>query len=97
MLILKNSNYPVLQMDRLMYSQFTTTHGRGIRNFDISCSDMAGSIRMNQDQISVTPSTDYLLECTYVADGTDVEFTIDPVVSKFSPLCLQQPCSQFEL
>ena len=83
-------------MDRPMFSPFTVRHGQGgIRNFDIFCSDMAGSTRMNQDQYHSTSYDGLLLECTYIADGTEVEFTVDPTVTLPSLLRFQQPGGDF--
>ena len=52
-----------------------------IRNFDVSCSDLAGSIRVNQDQYHSNTFDGLLVECTYIADGTEAEFTFDPVTN----------------
>ena len=53
----------------------------GIRNIDVSCSDLAGSIRINQDQYDGQTFDGLLVECTYIADGTEAEFTFDGVTS----------------
>ena len=52
-----------------------------IRNFDVSCSDLVGTIRVNQDQYDGETFDGLLVECTYIADGTEAEFTFDPVTS----------------
>ena len=61
-----------------VFALYSQAWSGAIRNFDIFCSDMAGSTRMNQDQYHSTSYDGLLLECTYIADGTEVEFTVDP-------------------
>ena len=64
-----------------VFALYSHAWANGIRNFDVFCSDMAGSTRMNQDQYHTATYDGLLLECTYIADGTEVEFTIDPTAS----------------
>ena len=60
-----------------LYSQAWGT----IRNIDVSCSDLAGTTRINQDHYASETFDGLLVECTYIADGTEAEFTFDPVTS----------------
>ena len=53
----------------------------GNRFCELSCSDLPGSITVDQDQNHNQNPDGLLVECTYIAEGTDVEFTIDPVSS----------------
>ena len=50
----------------------------------VSCSDLPGaSFAFNQDKYQDSPYDGYLLECTYVADGTEAEFTFQDVSANF--------------
>ena len=49
----------------------------GARYFDIFCSDMGGSRKMNQELYAGDTFDGLLIEWTYIADGTEVEFTFD--------------------
>ena len=50
----------------------------------VSCSDLPGAtFSFNQDKYQDSPYDGYLLECTYVADGTEAEFTFQDVSANF--------------
>ena len=52
----------------------------GSRTMIVSCSDLPGAtFSFNQDKYQDSPYDGYLLECTYVADGTEAEFTFQDV------------------
>ena len=56
----------------------------GSRTMIVSCSDLPGaSFAFNQDKYQDSPYDGYLLECTYVADGTEAEFTFQDVSANF--------------
>ena len=56
----------------------------GSRTMIVSCSDLPGaSFSFNQDKYQDSPYDGYLLECTYVADGTEAEFTFQDVSANF--------------
>jgi hypothetical protein len=50
------------------------------RNCSLSSSALSQTIMVNQDQFSSSAQDGLLVECSYCAPGTEVEFTIDPVV-----------------
>ena len=47
-----------------VFALYSHAWANGIRNFDVFCSDMAGSTRMNQDQYHTATYDGLLLECT---------------------------------
>ena len=53
----------------------------GNRFCELSCSDLPGTITVDQDQNHGQNPDGLLVECTYVAEGSEVEFTIDPIGS----------------
>jgi hypothetical protein len=56
----------------------------GSRTMKVSCSDLPGAtFSFNQDKYQDSPYDGYLLECTYVADGTEAEFTFQDVSANF--------------
>ena len=56
----------------------------GSRTMKVSCSDFPGAtFSFNQDKYQDSPYDGYLLECTYVADGTEAEFTFEDVSANF--------------
>ena len=62
-------------MDRLMFSPSTAMHGQmesGILMFSVPTWQVAR--RMNQDRYHTATYDGLLLECTHIADGTEVEF-----------------------
>ncbi|MDG0963632.1 MAG: putative Ig domain-containing protein, partial [Opitutales bacterium] len=50
------------------------------RNCILSSSALPQTITVNQDQHSSSAQDGLLVECSYCAPGTEVEFTIDPVI-----------------
>jgi hypothetical protein len=56
----------------------------GSRTMKVNCSDLPGAtFAFNQDKYQDSPYDGYLLECTYVADGTEAEFTFQDVSANF--------------
>ena len=47
----------------------------------LSCSDLSGSLTVNQNQYNSSSQDGLLVECTFIANGTEAEFTLDPVGS----------------
>ena len=59
----------------------------GSRTMKVSCSDLPGAtFSFNQDKYQDSPYDGYLLECTYVADGTEAEFTVQDVSATFTSM-----------
>jgi hypothetical protein len=48
------------------------------RSCVLSCSDLSGSLTVNQNLYNSASQDGLLVECTYIASGTDAEFTVDP-------------------
>ena len=46
-----------------------------------SCSDSPGVFQINQDRYSGSSQDGLIIQCTYVASGTEVEFTFDAVTT----------------
>jgi hypothetical protein len=62
------------------FSMYSQAWG-GSRFCELSCSDLPGFVTVNQDQNHGQNPDGLLVECTYVAEGSEVEFTIDPIGS----------------
>ena len=62
------------------FSMYSQSWG-GNRICELSCSDLPGSITVNQDINNGQTPDGLLVECTYIAEGTEAEFTIDPASS----------------
>ena len=60
-----------------LYSQAWDTSTS--RYCQLSCSDMSETIVANQDKYGGSSPDGLLIECTYIADGTDAEFTFDAI------------------
>jgi hypothetical protein len=71
--------------DGQVYTFTTYSHSwAGTRTMIVSSSDLPGaSFTFNQDKYQDSPYDGYLLECTYVADGTEAEFTFQDVSANF--------------
>ena len=71
--------------DGKVYTFTTYSHSwAGSRTMKVSCSDLPGAtFSFNQDKYQDSPYDGYLLECTYVADGTEAEFTFQDVSANF--------------
>ena len=71
--------------DGKVYTFTTYSHSwAGSRTMKVSCSDFPGAtFSFNQDKYQDSPYDGYLLECTYVADGTEAEFTFQDVSANF--------------
>ena len=62
------------------FALYSQSWGGGERNCTLSSSALAQTIMVNQDQFNSSGQDGLLVECSYCAPGTEVEFTIDPVV-----------------
>ena len=51
------------------------------RTCSLSCSDISETFTVNQDQYDGQSPDGLLVECHYIAQGTEVEFTIDPIAA----------------
>ena len=60
-----------------LYSQAWGSGG-GDRTCTLSSSDFSGSFTINQNQYYSSSQDGLLVECTYIANGTEAEFTIIP-------------------
>jgi hypothetical protein len=64
-----------------VFSLYSQAWGAEDRSCVLSCSDLSGSLTVNQNQYNSASQDGLLVECTYIASGTDAEFTVDPVGS----------------
>ena len=69
---------------KYVFSLFSQAFGSENRTCVLSCSDLSGSLTINQNHYNSSSQDGLLVECTYIADGTEAEFTIDPAVSNTS-------------
>ena len=62
-----------------VFSLYSQAWHASDRSCVLSCSDLSVSLTVNQDQYNSASQDGLLVECTYIASGTEAEFTIDPV------------------
>ena len=64
-----------------IFSLYSKAWSAGDRTCTLSCSDLSESFTVNQDQYHGQTPDGLLVECHYIAQGTEVEFTIDPIAA----------------
>ena len=62
-----------------VFSLYSQAWGLEDRTCVLSCSDLTGSLSINQNKYNSSSQDGLLVECTYIASGTEAEFTVDPV------------------
>ena len=78
--ILKNKIYWSGGWAGLCFRSLQPSMG-GDRTCSLSCSDISETFTVNQDQYDGQSPDGLLVECHYIAQGTEVEFTIDPIAA----------------
>ena len=63
------------------FSLYSSAWGSSSRTCVLSCSDTAETVTVDQDGFHDASYNGLLVECTYIADGTEVTFTIDPTAA----------------
>ena len=63
---------------KYVFALYSQAWGAEDRTCVLSCSDLSGSLTINQNHYNSSSQDGLLVECTYIANGTEAEFTFDP-------------------